>query len=377
MVGTAFKFMKYDKPKSIGIIVGIVISIFLIGQQLGTLRYLTGLMGGLIENSNAPENSIWIIDDVSRNVNAVGRIDARIAQEVKSIAGVEDSYGIVIANSTVTFEGGKSSSVNLVGSDGPVFIAGPNPSKIIAGDLHALYHSNAVSAEFFDAKNYAVDLQVDKAFELNDKEAVVRIMTKNVQGFGGSYMFTNLNNTRFFGNFPNDKLSMVVVKVKEGVDTEELTKQINSAFYGVRAWEAEVLMSSTVSEILTTSNMGVSFGSLIVFAMVSGFFIIGLTLYSSALDRLVDYGTLKAIGATNGFVSRLIFTQALLFAFIGLGIALVLLYLFKYGVAGAGLVIDMDIPLLLTLLGITLFMSLGGSLFAVVKISKLEPASIF
>src|SRR5690606_14541175 len=237
MVGTAFKFMRYDKPKSIGIIVGIVISIFLIGQQLGTLRFLTGLMGGLIENSNAPENSIWIIDDVSGNVNAVGRIDARIAQEVKSIAGVEDSYGIVIANSTVTFEGGKSSSVNLVGSDGPVFIAGPNPSKIIAGDLHALYHSNAVSAEFFDAKNYAVDLQVDKAFELNDKEAVVRIMTKNVQGFGGSYIFTNLHNARFFGNFPNDKLSMVVVKVKEGVDTEELTKQINSAFYGVRAWE--------------------------------------------------------------------------------------------------------------------------------------------
>src|SRR5690606_16457206 len=139
MVGTAFKFMRYDKPKSIGIIVGIVISIFLIGQQLGTLRYLTGLMGGLIENSNAPENSIWIIDDVSGNVNAVGRIDARIAQEVKRIAGVEDSYGIVIANSTVTFEGAKSSSVNLVGSDGPVFIAGPNPSKIIAGDLHAPY----------------------------------------------------------------------------------------------------------------------------------------------------------------------------------------------------------------------------------------------
>src|SRR5690606_22886474 len=155
---------------------------------------------------------------------------------------------------------------------------------------------------------------------------------KNVQGFGGYYMFTDLNNVRFYGNFPNDKLSMVVVKVKEGVDSAELVRQINSAFYGVTAWEAEVLKSSTVSEILTTSNMGVSFGSLIIFAMVSGFFIIGLTLYSSALDRLVDYGTLKAIGATNSFVSRLIFTQALLFAFIGLGIALLLLYLFKYGV---------------------------------------------
>src|SRR5690554_4384405 len=377
MVGTAFKFMRYDKPKSIGIIVGIVISIFLIGQQLGTLRFLTGLMGGLIENSNAPASSIWIVDDVSANVNAVGRIDARIVQEVKSIEGVEDSYGIVIANSTVTFEGGKSSSVNLVGSDGPAFIAGPNASKVIAGDLNDLYHSNAVSAEFFDAKNYAVDLEVNKAFELNDKEAVIRILTKNVQGFGGYYMFTNLSNARSFGNFPPDKLSIIVVTVKEGVDAAELAKRINNAFYGVKAWEAGVLKDSTVSEILTTSNMGVSFGSLIIFAMVSGFFIIGLTLYSSALDRLVDYGTLKAIGASNGFVSRLIFTQALLFALIGLAIALVLLYLFKYGVAGAGLVIDIDIPLLLTLLGITLFMSLGGSLFAVVKISKLEPASIF
>ena len=377
MVTTALKFMRYDKPKSIGIIVGIVISIFLIGQQLGTLRFLTGLMGGLIENSNAPENAIWIIDDVSGNVNAVGRIDSRIVQEVKSIEGVEESYGIVITSGTVVFEGGKSSSVSLIGSDGPAFIAGPKASKIIEGDLNGLYHSNAVSAEFFDSKSFAVDLHVNQPLEINNNEAVISLLTKNVQGFGGYYMFTDLNNARFYGNFPNDKLSMVVVKVKEGVDSAELARQINSAFYGVKAWEAEVLKSSTVSEILTTSNMGVSFGSLIIFAMVSGFFIIGLTLYSSALDRLVDYGTLKAIGATNSFVSRLIFTQALLFAFIGLGIALLLLYLFKYGVANAGLVIDMDIPLLLILLGITLFMSLGGSLFAVVKISKLEPASIF
>jgi len=377
MVGTAFKFMKYDKPKSIGIIVGIIISIFLIGQQLGTLRFLMGLMGGLIENSNAPHNAIWIIDGVSGNVNALGRIDARIVQEVKSIDGVEESYGIVVANSTVTFEGAKTSAVNLVGSDGPMFVAGPNPSKIIAGDLRELYHNNAVSAEFFDAKNYAVDLKTDSPLELNDKEAVIRLLTKNVQGFGGFYMFTNLSNARFYGNFPPDKVSIVVVKPRDGVNTADLAKRINNSFYGVKAWEAEVLQKSTVSEILTTSNMGVSFGSLIVFAMVSGFFIIGLTLYSSALDRLVDYGTLKAIGASNAYVSRLIFTQALLFAFIGLGIALILLYLFKYGVAGAGLVINMDIPLLLILLGITLFMSLGGSLFAVIKISKLEPASIF
>jgi putative ABC transport system permease protein len=44
--------------------------------------------------------------------------------------------------------------------------------------------------------------------------------------------------------------------------------------------------------------------------VISGFFIIGLTLYSSAVDRIRDYGTLKAIGATNGYITRLILLQS-------------------------------------------------------------------
>lgn len=377
MITTAYKFMRYDKPKSIGIIVGIVISIFLIGQQLGTLRFLTSLMSGLVINSNTGPNDIWIIDNISGNVNALSKIDARIAQEVKSIEGVADSYGVVIANATVSFDGSKTSPINLIGSDGPLFIAGPNPDKIEGGNLNLLYQSDAISAEFFNSKNLGTELKIGQNFEINKKAAIVRVLTKNAQGFGGYYMYTNINSARFYGNFPNDKLSIIVVKVKDGVNAEELVNRINSTFYGVKAWQIEKLKNSTLSEILITSNIGVSFGSLIVFAMISGFFIIGLTLYSSALDRLVDYGTLKAIGATNSFVTRLILTQATLFAAVGFSIAMLLLILFKNGVANAGLVINLDLPLILILLGVTLFMSIGGSLFAVVKINKLEPASIF
>ena len=47
MIATAYRFIRYDKVKSIGVIIGIVVSIFLIGQQVGILRFLTGLMGAL------------------------------------------------------------------------------------------------------------------------------------------------------------------------------------------------------------------------------------------------------------------------------------------------------------------------------------------
>lgn len=111
--------------------------------------------------------------------------------------------------------------------------------------------------------------------------------------------------------------------------------------------------------------MGVSFGTLVVFAIITGFFIIGLTLYSAVLDRLKDYGTLKAIGATNGYVRRLILTQALIFAAIGFVIAVGLLFLFKIGVANAGLTLYLGPWLIAFLLFVTLFISVGGCLFAI------------
>src|SRR5690606_29875462 len=133
---------------------------------------------------------IWVIDNVSVNVNGASKIDARIAQEVRSIEGVAGSYGIVLTSAPAIFEGSsKSSPINIVGSDGPLFIAGPNAAKIIEGDLNALSQSGAVSAEYYNAKSIGVDLRLNQTLELNRKAAVVKVLTKNVQGFGGYYMF--------------------------------------------------------------------------------------------------------------------------------------------------------------------------------------------
>lgn len=377
MIVTALKFMKFDRPKSIGILVGIVISIFLIGQQLATLRFLTGLMTALIENSNTSPRDIWVIDKVTQNVNVLSRIDSRIAQEIKSIDGVESSHSILVTNASITLPNGKTGAVNLIGSDGPAFIAGPRPSKILEGNLSDMAQSSAVTLEYFNARTFGIPPETGQTFELNKKQAISRVVTRNAQRFGGDNMYTSIDNVRYFSDLPPDKVNAIVVKIKAGADPAMVINRINATFYGVRAWDAEDLKKATYSEILISSNMGVSFGSLIVFATISGFFIIGLTLYSSALDRLVDYGTLKAIGATNAYVSKLILTQAFLFAVIGFSIAFALLLMFKAAVSDSSLTLEFDWPLSLLLFGFTLFMSVGGSLFAVIKISRLEPASIF
>ncbi len=377
MIRTALKFMRFDRPKSIGIIVGIVISIFLIGQQLGTLKFITTVMGGLMNNANPEAGQIWVIDNATQNVNVLSQIDTRLVREIRSIEGVENTYPIVVTNATITLADGKSSPVVIIGSNGPVFAGGPDTTKIIKGRISSLMQANTVSADYFDANALKASLNIGTAFEINGKNASIAVETKNVQAFGGHYMYADLDNARFYGNFPNDKVSIVAVKVNSNANIKQVAARINHTFFGVKAWVIDDLRKSTVKQLLSTTNMGLSFGTLVVFAIITGFFIIGLTLYSAVLDRLKDYGTFKAIGASNGYVRKLILTQALLFALIGFIIALLLLFLFKQGVANAGLILNLSPRLIVILLLVTLFISVGGSLFAIRKINKLEPASVF
>jgi putative ABC transport system permease protein len=118
-------------------------------------------------------------------------------------------------------------------------------------------------------------------------------------------------------------------------------------------------------------------GTLVIFAFVAGFFIIGLTLYSAAIDRVKDYGTMKAIGATNGFITRLIYLQAGIFAVLGFLIGYGFILGFKQGVAQSGLTFDFKPVYLGALVAMILFIAVGGATFAARRISKLEPASVF
>jgi len=97
MIATAYKFIKYDRVKSIGVIIGIVISIFLIGQQVGILGFLTSLMGGLISNSRQDIGHIWVVDNITRNANELGQLNESLANELRSIDGVRKYYPVIVS----------------------------------------------------------------------------------------------------------------------------------------------------------------------------------------------------------------------------------------------------------------------------------------
>lgn len=372
MFRTAFKFIRYDVAKSLGALAGIIISVFLVGQQAGVFIFLTDAMRSIVDNNRG---YVWVTDETTTNANQVSLLDTRIGNEIASLPGVERVYPVVIAGAGAKFANGATSGLSLIGSRAPEFVGGP--WRLYTARPADMIPEGAIITDFYDAKALG-GLKPGDYFEVNGKKVYNAGLTRGARSFGGGLLaFTTLERARYLANVPTNKVSFYLVKPKTGVTESAVVGAINRSINGVRAWQAEELSQVTVRTVLATNGIAASFGSLIGFAIISGLVIIGLTLYSAAIDRIKDYGTLKAIGATNGYVSRLIMTQALLFAVVGYVLGRAMVEGFRLGIAQSGTLFFFPAWFEYTLFVVTLVISLGGCVFAIRRINSLEPASVF
>ncbi|MDX1907427.1 MAG: ABC transporter permease [Bacteroidia bacterium] len=371
MFKTAYRFIRYDRPKSLGALAGVIISVFLVGQQAGIFIFLTNSMSSLVRNNS---QYIWVVDNKTTNVSALSPLDVRIGREIASLPGVRNVHPIVVAGGSAKFENGASSGVNLIGSEGPDYAGGP--WNQVLGDASVMTQEGAVITDFFDRKLLGEALPGDY-FEVNGKRVYIAGQTRGVRSFSGAYVFTTIERARALGNFSSNEATAFLVEWDPALPQQQVIDTINQYVYGVRAWEGNAFAQATIGTVLGSSGIAFSFGTNIIFAFVVGFVIIGLMLYTMAVDRIKDYGTLKAIGATNGYVRRLILTQALMISVVGFLIASVLVEGFRNGIANVGTIFSFPLPLRLGFLGMTLFIAFTGSLFAIRRIVKLEPAQVF
>jgi putative ABC transport system permease protein len=111
--------------------------------------------------------------------------------------------------------------------------------------------------------------------------------------------------------------------------------------------------------------------------LLVGVVVVAQTIYSSTVDHIREYGTLKAMGATNGYLYRVITEQAAISALAGYGAAIAIAIVVSRGSLQGTTAIIIEWPLALGLFAITLLMCLAASFVSINKVTKLDPALVF
>jgi len=112
--------------------------------------------------------------------------------------------------------------------------------------------------------------------------------------------------------------------------------------------------------------------------VIVGAIIVGQILYSSVSDHIKEFGTLKAMGASDWIIYGVIIEQALWMAVLGYVPGTILcLGVAAWTLASQGIVILITPATAITVFGITVVMCVGSAVFAIQKVTRLDPAIVF
>ena len=218
------------------------------------------------------------------------------------------------------------------------------------------------------------DMAIGDRIRLLDRDATVVGLSDDTTFWAGSIAFARLTTLESLLRAPGLR-SFFLVTSEAGISPETLRDRL--AIPGT-----EVLLKSDVvanDAKLMARVYDAPIGLMVAIAFVVGVLVVGLVIYTATIERRREYGALKAIGARNRTLYRVVTIQAVIAAVAGAVVGIGLAY-----AAGAALMawrprflVDIEPATIGIVLASSLLMALLAALIPARSVARLEPAEVF
>lgn len=377
MYEIAIKMLFGDRAKYLMLVSAIAFSSLLMIQQISVFAGLMLWTTATIRNTDAP---VWVMDPKVQQVNEVKPMRDTDAQRVRSVKGVSWAVPFFFSLQQARLYDGRFRTVQLLGLDTATLIGAPH--HLIEGKLSDLWQADSVIVDLVCIEKLSEGkgkpIGMGDIFEINDHEVrIVGIAEVARSFFGYGYVFTTYERALEIVPRTRRNLSFVLVKPQDGVSKEQLAKNITNET-GLKALPDNVFFWDTIIWFIKNTGIPISFGTTIVLGFIVGIAVSGQTFYTFILENLGNIGALKAMGATNGLLFRMLIVQSLFVGFTGFGIGIGLASLFGFATLKTGqppFFLPWQVLVFTFLLVIIICMF--AAFLGIRKIKKLEPAEVF
>ena len=380
----ALKMLMGDRAKYIGIIIGLTFASLLITQQASVFVGLMTRTFGAITDLGQAE--VWVMDPKVQFVDDVKPLSDTKLFLVRGVEGVQWAVPLYKGLLKARLENGNFQTCNVFGIDDATLMGGP--PKMLEGKLEDLRRAEAVIVDINGARGKLArppsvpggersPLQVGDTLELNDHRAVVVGLCEVTRTFQSQpTVYTTYSRATQFAPRERRLLSFILAKPKPGQDAQELCRRIHEGT-GLLALTSADFKWTTVQYFMKYTGIPINFGMAVLLGFLVGTVIAGQTFYNFTLDNLKQFGALKAMGASNMTLLRMILLQALTAGGIGYGLGVGLASLFGRAVGGSELAFRMLPQILWISAAAVLFICMLSAVLSIRKVMKLEPAIVF
>lgn len=393
MNSVAIKMLVGDTAKYLGIIFGLTIASFLITQQGSIFCGLMARTFGAITDLAQPD--VWVMDPKVQFIDDIKPLQDTELYRVRGIQGVEWAVPLYKGLIKARLDNGNFQTCNVLGLDDATLIGGP--PGMVEGSLSDLRRAEAVIVDEYGAKGKlartladgtVAPLKVGDTLELNDKRAVVVGICKVSRTFQSQpVIYTTYSRAVTFAPRERKLLSFILVKARTGLAPAELSARITNAtsIHDANGSRATLLAiprdefkKMTVLYFMKYTGIPINFGIAVGLGFFVGLAIAAQTFYQFTLENIKHFGALKAMGAGNFMLLKMILLQAFIVGGIGYGLGVGLAAFLGYRL-GNSTELAFYLPWqLLVVAGVAtmLIVSLASAV-SLLKVVRLEPAIVF
>ncbi len=380
----ALKMLVGDRAKYLGIIFGITFASLLITQQGAIFVGLMTRTYGAITDLGQPD--IWAMDPRVQFIDDIKPMQDTKLLRVRGVEGVDWAVPLYKGLLRARLADGNFQSVNVIGLDDATLIGGP--PEMVQGRIADLRRADGVIVDLVGAgdklaKPPAVrggpktPLAIGDALEINDHRAIVVGISRNARTFQSQpVIYTTYHRALTMAPPERLQLSFILVKAKPGQDLQALCARITRTT-GLAAYTRDGFKDLTLNYFLKYTGIPINFGIAVVLGFIVGTAVAGQTFYNFTLDSIRQFGALKAMGAQNGTLLRMILLQAVTVGSIGYGLGVGAASAVGFGTQNTELDFRMPWQLLLASAGAVAAICVLAALLSIWKIMRLEPAIVF
>lgn len=363
MVSIARKNLFHEKTRLSISIGGVAAAVMLILFLAGVFEGFVVLYRSYIINSGA---DIWVTSEGWKDFHSISMLPKNLNATISQVDGVKSVESVIFLQSSLFKAGEREIGAVLIGF---------NPDTGIGGPWKMYDGTSKISSSEVIVDRYLADknrLKIGDEIELSSEKFTIVGISEDTNLIMYQMIFIGREDASRILNLKGI-VNFFLIKADNSL---EVAGRISEQVSGVMGYTLEEYVEKGFAFM---ESFNPFFYLMVAIGFIVGIAIVGITIYTLTMERLREFGILKAIGADNRQLYSIVLKQGLIIAILGfiVGATLVIIFSFIIPEFMPELMIFITPSMLFTTFITSLLMGLASSYLPVRRIAGLDPAIVF
>jgi putative ABC transport system permease protein len=372
-VDLATKSLLHDKLRFFITVSGVAFAVTLVFVQVGLFL---GLMDNASLTIDQIDADLWVTSRNTPNVDFAHTFPETYIKRVRSIPGVDRADNLIVWFMNVNLPTGAVEGTEVYALEN--FSRWNFPQGVVEGDLADLRRGPYMVLDDSAKKRWGHFQPGDYREVLGRRLKIIgrtvdaKSFTTTPLTFMDYRLAQSLNESDLRGN-----TTYILVKLAPGADAEGVRAQIRKRLPYNDVFTRREWAERSRTYWIESTGLGLNMYITVFLGCLVGIVVVAQTLYTSTMEHIREFGTVKAIGGGNADIYRILGKQALIAAIAGFALGALQAFALRPVMAK----IDLKLIIPMELYGMVLLGAIALCLSAAVisfrKVASIDPALVF